>query len=198
MIASIFARAMPSAVSWVAPRVMAPWFLLMRPYARTYRSRLYRCRYTCSSGSPLAPRWRMIPRTVAALRISRTSRSLVDPRLLCPFATRDGFPVRCVRRHAHDSYGHSVAIGFSPRRPSRVFNSMNVRASRRCPTHPRTSLKSALSAEGKVQASRSNKPGARQHRVVDAVAMGPQFNHWGLGFTQSGIHRRTRARAATS
>ena len=39
---------------------------------------------------------------------------------LCPFALWTAFPSSPVGRYSHDYYGHSVAMGFAPRRRSRV------------------------------------------------------------------------------
>src|SRR3954447_23905606 len=76
--------------------------------------------------SPLLPRSRMISNTVAASRISRTSPSLSIAEHLCPFALWTAFPSAPAGRDSCDYYGHSVAIGLAPRRPSRIPLALDV------------------------------------------------------------------------
>ena len=45
---------------------------------------------------------------------------------LCHFALRAAFPLSLVGRHSHDYYWHSVTIGLSPLRQSRIPLALDV------------------------------------------------------------------------
>jgi hypothetical protein len=49
-----------------------------------------------------------------------------DLRRLCHFALRAAFPLSLVDRYSHDYYWHSVTLGLSPLRQSRIPLALDV------------------------------------------------------------------------
>src|ERR1700730_14113000 len=110
----------------------------MFPYTR-YRSLLNICRYSSSHGRPFLPRSRRTSSTVAASRITRTSRS-PGHRSPAPLRPADGFPVlpggALLPRLLRDLRHHRArAPKVIPR-----SSSLYVIARLRCPTHLLESL----------------------------------------------------------
>jgi hypothetical protein len=75
--------------------------------------------------SLLLPRSWMTPKTVSAVRISRTSPRWSSDHL-SPFALCPALPGSLGGRDSADYYGDSVALGLAPRRRSRVPSMLDV------------------------------------------------------------------------
>ncbi len=130
-------------------------------------------------------RWlRMIPNTVSALRISRTS-LFAGSSHLAPFAVWSAFPTA-------DYYGASVAVGLAPPRRSRGTSLSSVRARGRCPTHP---LEWPHWPSPAVRKVRRFTVQAAAHRSTGDQTLFRQegtCSERRLGFRQSSFHRGAR------
>jgi hypothetical protein len=111
-----------------------PWLAQVREFADVVHFAVLRCatQFACLSekalghqGSLLLPRSWMTPKTVSAVRISRTSPRWSSAHL-SPFALCPALPGALGGRDSADYYGDSVALGLAPRRRSRVPSMLDV------------------------------------------------------------------------
>ena len=117
-------------------------------------------RHFDAPGSPVADRRTKVRLAVGKLWAVCISHPSLAPcrSHLCPFALWPAFPAALVGRDPYDYYGHSVALGLAPGRPSRVPSVADVRARRRCPVRPLEWTRCPSSTRRKVPTSATLTP----------------------------------------